>query len=107
MADSFYVPLGDGRWLATVHTTGPWDSRTQHGGPPSALLGRAMQECERRPDMMIARFTCEILRPVPVGEISVAARAVRRGRSVELLEASATKRGCPRLPSPARRRCRV
>ncbi len=93
MADSFYVPLGDGRWLATVHTTGPWDSRTQHGGPPSALLGRAMQERERRPDMMIARFTCEILRPIPVGEISVAARVVRPGRSVELLEASASADG--------------
>jgi hypothetical protein len=93
VADSFFVPLGDGRWLATVHTTGPWDARTQHGGPPSALLGRAMQECERRPDMMISRFTCEILRPIPVGEISVAARVVRPGRSVELLEASVTADG--------------
>ncbi|MGH3299087.1 MAG: thioesterase family protein, partial [Trebonia sp.] len=93
MADSFYVPLGDGRWQATVHTTGPWDASAQHGGPPSALLGRAMQECSPRPDMMIARFTCEILRPVPVGEISVAARVVRPGRSVELLEASASADG--------------
>lgn len=93
MAESFYVPLGDGQWLATVHTTGPWDARSQHGGPPSALLGRAMQECERRPDMMIARFTCEILRPIPVGEISVAARVVRSGRSVELLEASVSAGG--------------
>jgi hypothetical protein len=93
MADSFFVPLGDGRWQATVHTTGPWDARAQHGGPPSALLGRAMQECEPRQEMMIARFTCEILRPIPVGEISVAARLVRPGRSVELLEAIATAGG--------------
>ncbi len=93
MADSFFIPLGDGQWLATVHTTGPWDARSQHGGPPSALLGRAMQECERRPDMMIARFTCEILRPIPVGEISVAARLVRPGRIVELLEASVSAGG--------------
>jgi len=93
VADSFYVPLGDGRWQATVHTTGPWDVRAQHGGPPSALLGRAMRECESRADMMIARFTCEILRPIPVGEISVAARVVRPGRSVELLEATASAGG--------------
>ena len=93
MADSFYVPLGDGRWQATVHTTGPWDARAQHGGPPSALLGRAMRECEPRADMMIARFTCEILRPIPVGEISVAARVARPGRSVELLEATASAGG--------------
>ncbi|HEY7274311.1 MAG TPA: thioesterase family protein [Trebonia sp.] len=93
MADSFYVPLGDGRWQATVHTTGPWDARAQHGGPPSALLGRAMRECEPRADMMIARFNCEILRPIPVGEISVAARVARPGRSVELLEATASAGG--------------
>jgi hypothetical protein len=88
VADSFYVPLGDGRWQATVHATGPWDARAQHGGPPSALLGRALQDCQPRDDMIIARFTCEILRPIPVGEISVAARLVRPGRSVELLEAT-------------------
>jgi Acyl-CoA thioesterase C-terminal domain/Acyl-CoA thioesterase N-terminal domain len=93
VADSFYVPLGDGRWQATVHTTGPWDAGAQHGGPPSALLGRVMQECEPRADMMIARFTCEILRPIPVAEISVAARLARPGRSVELLEATASAGG--------------
>jgi hypothetical protein len=93
VSDSFYVPLGDGRWQATVHTTGPWDARAQHGGPPSALLGRAVRECEPRTDMMIARFTCEILRPIPVGEISVAARLARPGRSVELLEATASAGG--------------
>jgi hypothetical protein len=93
VADSFYVPLGDGRWQATVHTTGPWDAGAQHGGPPSALLGRAMQECSPREDMMIARFTCEILRPIPVGEISVTARVARPGRSVELLEATVAAGG--------------
>jgi Thioesterase-like superfamily len=52
-----------------------------------------MQGCAPREDMMIARFTCEILRPVPVGEISVAARLARPGRSVELLEATASANG--------------
>src|SRR6516162_10459782 len=93
VTDSFYVPLGDGRWRATVHTTGPWDAGAQHGGPPSALLGRAMQRCEPREDMIIARFTCEILRAVPVGEIGVQARLARPGRSVEMLEAVASAGG--------------
>jgi hypothetical protein len=93
VTDSFYVPVGDDQWKATVHTTGPWDAGAQHGGPPSALLGRAMLRCEPRPDMMIGRFTCEILRPIPVGELTVTARLVRPGRSVELLEASASAGG--------------
>ena len=93
MPDSFYVPLGDGSWLATAHTTGPWDARAQHGGPPSALLGRAIQRCQPRGDMIIARFTAEILGAIPVGEIHVAARVARPGRSVELLEAVASTGG--------------
>jgi Acyl-CoA thioesterase C-terminal domain/Acyl-CoA thioesterase N-terminal domain len=93
VADSFYLPAGEDTWLATAHTTGPWDVRAQHGGPPSALLGRAIQRCEPRDDMIVARFTCEILRAVPVGEIGVRARVARSGRSVELLEAVASAAG--------------
>ena len=93
MADSFFVPLGGDRWLATVHTTGPWDERAQHGGPPSALLGRAMQRCDPRDDMVVARFTTEILSSIPVGEVEVRARVARPGRSVQLLEAVLTAGG--------------
>lgn len=93
MNDSFYVPLGEDTWLATVHTRGPWDPRAQHGGPPSALLGRAVQRCTPRDDVIVARFTCEILGPIPVGELTVRARVARPGRSVELLEAEATAGG--------------
>ncbi|HUL28319.1 MAG TPA: thioesterase family protein [Streptosporangiaceae bacterium] len=93
MADSFYIPAGEDTWLATSHTTGPWDAGAQHGGPPSALLGRAIQRCQPRDDMVIARFTCEILRPIPVGEIGVRARLARPGRSVEMLEAVASADG--------------
>jgi hypothetical protein len=93
VADSFFVPLGDGVWRATSHAAGPWDSASQHGGPPSALLGRAVERCQPRADMMITRFTCEILRPIPVGDISVQARITRPGRNVELLEAIASADG--------------
>ena len=37
--------------------------------------------------MLLARLTFEILRPVPVGEVEVAARLLRPGRRCELLEA--------------------
>jgi hypothetical protein len=93
VADSFYVPLGDGLWRATRHTNGPWGPGAQHGGPPSALLGRAIQRCQPRAEMMITCFTCEILRAIPVGDIEVQARLVRPGRSVELLEATASADG--------------
>ena len=87
MADSFFQPLSAGRWRATVHTTGPWDERFQHAGPPSALLGRAIERVDPRDDVLVARVTVEILGPIPVGELSLQSRMVRPGRSVELVEA--------------------
>lgn len=95
MDDSFFVPLdADGsRWRATVHTTGPWDARFQHGGPPTALLGRALEACEHRDDTMVARVTVELLGPVPVGEVDLRVRMTRPGRSVELVEAALSAGG--------------
>jgi hypothetical protein len=43
--------------------------------------------------MIVARFTCEILGAIPVGDLDVQARMVRPGRSVEFLEAVATAGG--------------
>jgi hypothetical protein len=93
--DSFYVPLdAEGtRWRATVHTTGPWDARSQHAGPPSALLARALERCARRDDTTVARVTVELLGPVPVAELDLRVRVARPGRSVELLEAALSAGG--------------
>ena len=87
MAESFFQPLGEGRWRATGHATGPWDERFQHGGPPSALLGRAIERVAPREELMVARVTVEILGPVPVGDLELRAELMRPGRSVELVEA--------------------
>jgi hypothetical protein len=93
MSDSFYLPLGDDRWRATVHTTGPWDARYQHGGPPSALLARAIERCSPREDMIIARMTVDILGAIPVGELRLRSQMLRPGRSVELVQAALSAGG--------------
>lgn len=85
---SLFMPLGDGRWQATEHTAGPWDPRSQHGGPPSALLAREIERCQPRDDVLVARLTVEILGAIPVGDLEVAARVIRDGRSVQLVEAT-------------------
>jgi hypothetical protein len=84
---SFFEPLGDGRWRSTPHTSGPWDPGFQHGGPPSALLGRAIELTQPRPGVMVGRVTVEILGPIPVADLDLRARVVRPGRRVELVEA--------------------
>lgn len=86
--DAYFVPLGGGRYRATSHTAGPWDARHQHGGPPSALLARAMRDVAPDDGRVLARSTFELLGPVPVGELEVEAAVARPGRSVELREAT-------------------
>lgn len=80
---AFYVPLGEGRFRATERTSGPWDLKHQHAGPPSALLLRAFEAMPS--DLVIARLTVEILGPVPIAELDVRTEVERPGRSVELL----------------------
>ena len=90
---AFFTPLAPDHWLPSVHTNGPWAEGFQHGGPPSALLGRACELVEPRPDLAVARVTVEILGPVPVAELELRSRVLRPGRSVELVEAALSAGG--------------
>jgi acyl-coenzyme A thioesterase PaaI-like protein len=65
-------------------TTSPWGPDSQHGGPPAALLGRAL---ERLDEGAVGRFTMELLGPVPMGPLAVSAEVVRPGRTVRLAAA--------------------
>lgn len=82
---SFYEPLGDGRFRATEHTSGPWDPAHQHAGPPAALLGGELERCDARAGALLARVTLEILGPIPIAELAVEVGVERPGRRVELL----------------------
>ncbi|MDQ6915041.1 MAG: thioesterase family protein [Actinomycetota bacterium] len=92
MAEAFYVPDGD-RYVPTSHTRGPWDPAFQHAGPPAALVGREIERCQPRDGFRVGRITCDILRAVPIAPLTVSARVVRPGRSVELLEGSLSDEG--------------
>jgi hypothetical protein len=82
---AFYEPDGAGL-LATELTRGPWDPGAQHAGPPAALLGRELELLPEAADFQICRATFEILRSIPIGPVEVAARVVRPGRQVQMLE---------------------
>jgi len=89
---AFYEPVGadgygTGSYIATPATIGPWSNQAQHGGPPSALAARAIEMHEPDPRQRLARVSIDILRPVPIGKISIRTRMVRPGRRVTLVEA--------------------
>ncbi|HEX7602551.1 MAG TPA: thioesterase family protein [Polyangiaceae bacterium] len=74
---------GHGAFDATEHTRGPWAVDHQHGGPPSALAGRALEAVAGALGVPTPlRFTVELLRPIPIGRLLVSAEASPEGRGV-------------------------
>lgn len=88
MSDAFFIREADDRFISTDWTIGPWSRESQHAGPPAALLGWAIEGAVARPDLQVARITCEILRPVPVAPLRLTSEVIRPGRSVALAAAS-------------------
>ncbi len=80
MTDAFYVPDGDG-FVATLHTRGPWSPNHQHGGPPAALLARAITA--QASGFEVARITVDFLLPVPLDRLAVRVETVRAGAKVQ------------------------
>lgn len=83
---AFYEQVSPDSYLSTPATAGPWSVGAQHGGPPSALAARALELHEPDQGQRLARVAVDILRPVPIGKLSLRTRTVRPGRRVALLE---------------------
>jgi hypothetical protein len=83
---AFYEQTGAGTYTATLATMGPWSADAQHGGPPSALAARAIELHEPDPRQRLARVCVDILRPIPIGELSLRTRTLRPGRRITLVE---------------------
>src|SRR5215470_8900746 len=81
---AFYRPDG-AAFIATAHTRGPWSAEHQHGGPPSALLARALAAAA--PGFAVTRITVDLLRPVPIDRLAVNVETLRAGAKVQRLVA--------------------
>ncbi|MGA9749152.1 MAG: thioesterase family protein [Nocardioides sp.] len=84
----FYVQDGPDLFVPQPATAGPWGPDSQHGGPPAALLTRAVELLPEARERVMGRFTMELLGPVPLGPLRVEAAITRPGRSVALAEAT-------------------
>jgi hypothetical protein len=78
-----------GRFVPTPLACGPWTPTAQHGGPPAALLARAVARHDGgNDDMLVVRLTVELLRPVPLTPLEVRTTTLRPGRKVQIVGAS-------------------
>ena len=82
MADAIYERDGE-LFVPSELARGPWTPEAQHGGPPAALLARAIERFEDGERMFVARMTVELLRPVPIAPLTVESRFARPGRKVQ------------------------
>lgn len=95
MPDAFYERLDQDRYRSTAATRGPWSPDHQHAGPPAALLGGALADV--LDGGRITRITFEVLRPVPITELTVSTEVRRPGRRVAFAEGSLTDGDGPLL----------
>jgi hypothetical protein len=95
-------PDGSQTLASQLWTAGPWTASAQHGGPPSALLVRAVERLPEAAGRVVGRVTVELWGPVPVAPLTVSARVVRPGRSVVLAEAEVVDPGSGRVAATAR-----
>lgn len=104
MPDSYFSLVDEtpdlSRFVASEHTVGPWSSHLQHGGPPSSLAvavaDRFVRKLSGRDDLSPCRLAGDFVGAVPVAELSVGARLVRKARSAALVETtiSSGERDC-------------
>jgi hypothetical protein len=88
LPQSFFVAGNEAdTWTATELTRGPWSPEFQHGGPPSALLARALERdlAELAPASRIVRMTVELVRPIAIADVTIEVERVRTGRQVQEL----------------------
>lgn len=112
---SAFVALAGGAFRATGLTRGPWHPEHQHGGPPIALAARAIERAAAALELThVARLTANLLRPIPIADLSVdvqtdysgrnaahfSARLEAGGKEVARFTALAQREAAIQLPSP-------
>jgi hypothetical protein len=82
-ASSAYVALENGAYASADLTRGPWHPDHQHAGPPIALVARSIERAAAALGLThIARLTANLLRPIPIAELTVEVQTDYAGRNV-------------------------
>lgn len=82
---SFLFGRDGDRVSPTPFTRGPWDPGLLHGGPVGALFAETLQGA-MDPAFAAVRLTVDLMKPVPMQELTYETRVVRTGRRLQLLE---------------------
>src|SRR3981189_806304 len=68
--------------VTSPFAAGPWDPSMQHGSPPAALVVWAAERIPAAVPMRVARVTVDLMRPVPVGPLTIESEGLREGGKI-------------------------
>jgi len=88
MADALFRPE-EGLFVPGDAARSPWTEHALHGGPPGALIARAIEHLDGD-RWWVVRLTIDILREIPVVPLRVSVDLARGGRRVQLVEGRIT-----------------
>jgi hypothetical protein len=91
--DYFFRPDCPGRFVPTDRTRGPWDPKSMHGRVVAGLLAHVIEAGHGDPSLQVSRLTVDLFRVAPMAPVEVAARLVRDGRRIRVVDASMTAEG--------------
>lgn len=82
---ALYVRDGDA-YVATIFTQGGWDPGAQNGAAVLALLGHCLEDVPTLVPMSLARFTVDLVRPVPIAvPLHVRPTIMREGKKLQVV----------------------
>lgn len=89
---SYFHRVAAGRYRATEHTSGAWNTAEQHIAPSFGLLAHAIEtdrDARGHGDLAIGRLSYDILGTIPVDSLmDISVTVIRPGRTIELVEAT-------------------
>ena len=80
--------LDDVHFMPGPDATGPWGADRLHGGPVFGLLARAVEIAAPDPELVVARLSFDLFRPVPVAPLAVRIDPLRESARLALLQAT-------------------
>ncbi|WP_170761633.1 thioesterase family protein [Ruegeria lacuscaerulensis] len=78
---TYFHQSADGAFVGNDPARGPWSADHCHAGPVSGLIVRAA-ETEIGPEKMLTRLTVDLLRPLPLAGLRVAAETTRHTKTL-------------------------
>lgn len=88
-----YFNLEDSVAYASAEAAGPWDPTMLHGGAPTALIVRLLEDVPSKVPMQLTRLTVDLKRPVPVGKLDIDLQVTREGRNIQTFDISLSANG--------------